>query len=485
MSSATLAFGAPESTQGERGVHSNRMEHVVQFYEHDTFLVETVATFVADGLSAGQPAIAVVTAPRREALAKRLAEIGMDVAGRVASGDLVIFDVDETLAKLMVGDAPSRALFEAHVPALLGAVAARSATGHVRVYGEMVDQLWRAGNAAAAIALEELWNELGARYQISLLCGYRMENFRHQGDAAGFDAVCRSHARALPTEAYLGLDDSDSRLRAVSALQQRAKALESEVAQRQIVENELRDAIKVRDDFLAAAGHELRTPLTVMRLQLASLSRQTGDGDPRTQARLSMLAAQTERLARVTERLLDVANLGDQLGLQLRTVDLGVLVRNGVKALAGLATASGCSVTVTGDGAAIGHWDSDRLEQAVGELLANAFKFGPTTPVRIAVHARAEHAELTICDGGIGIAPEDHGNIFDRCARRAPIENFGGLGLGLWIVRRIVEAHGGSVTVQSAVSLGATFTVRLPYAPPAADARATLRAPELGQKVNK
>jgi signal transduction histidine kinase len=441
-------------------------DHVVQFYERDAFLIETVATFVAGGLRAAQPVIVVATPPHREALVVRLAVLGVDAEVCVATGALTLLDAEQTLAKFMVDGAPDRVRFSDSVAVAVESAVGRSPTGHVRAYGEMVDCLWRAGNAPAAIALEGLWNELGTRYSFSLLCGYGMDNFRHQPDGGGFEAVCHAHSRTVPTEAYLALESDDSRMREVSVLQQRGRALENEMARRLAVERELREAVNARDEFINAAGHELRTPLTVLRLQLASMLSRPGDGDdPRTPARLSLMVSQIERLARMAERLVDVSQLGEQVILHRRPVDLAGLVQNGLAAQEKAAAAADCVVTVTGDAAVMGRWDPDRLEQVIEELLANAFKFGAGAPVEVAVQARAEHVELVIQDGGIGVAAGDRERIFDRGVRPASIEKFGGLGLGLWIVRRIVEAHGGTITADSNAGRGTTVVLRLPYDP--------------------
>ncbi|HEX3697854.1 MAG TPA: ATP-binding protein [Polyangia bacterium] len=441
-------------------------EHVVQFYDRDAFLIETVTTYVVGGLRAAQPVLVVMTPPHREALIARLAVMGVDAGVHVESGELMLLDAEQMLAKFMVEGAPDRARFSASVAVAVKAAVARGPSGHMRAYGEMVDCLWRAGNASAAIALEGLWNELGAQCSFSLLCGYGMDNFRDQPDGGGFEAVCHAHSRTVPTEAYLGLDSDDRRMREVSVLQQRARALENEVGRRLATERELREAVNARDEFLNAAGHELRTPLTVLRLQLASmLSRQGDGGDPRTEARLSLMVSQIERLARMAERLVDVAQLGEQVTLHRRAVDLAVLVQNGLAAQEKAASGADCLVTVKGDAAVMGRWDPDRLEQVIEELLANAFKFGRGEPVEVTVQGRAEHAELVIQDGGIGVAAGDRERIFDRGVRPASIEKFGGLGLGLWIVRRIVEAHGGTITADSSAGRGATVVLRLPYDP--------------------
>jgi signal transduction histidine kinase len=120
---------------------------------------------------------------------------------------------------------------------------------------------------------------------------------------------------------------------------------------------------------------------------------------------------------------------------------------------------------VRADAPVLGRFDRARIEQALTNLLANAIKYAPGTRVEVAVAQRGHWAELTVADEGIGIAGEELPRIFDRFARAVPAEHYGGLGLGLFISRQIVDAHGGTIAAESAPGRGATFTVRLPLAP--------------------
>ena len=468
MSTSLSVAGRPGD--GRPGGDDSR--HTVQFYEHDDFLVARVVDFVTGGTDRGEPVVVIATAAHGAAFRQQLVRTGLDVEECEKNGSLTILDAAEILEKIMVGDRPDRRLYREVVGGVLGSAAQMSTAGHFRAYGEMVDLLWRAGKRDAAIALEELWNEIGSEYSFSLLCAYVMDNFRSESDAAGFEEVCRTHSKVVPTERYVALEDADARLREISVLQQRARALESEIAHRKQVENELRDAVKVRDDFLCVAGHELRTPLTVLRLQLASLlENDIASRPPRTQRRLAALAAQTERLSRLAERLVDASQMGtDGLALRPESMDLAALARDTAEGLADVATAAGCRVTVLGDSSVAGCWDRDRLNQVLQDLLSNSFKFGRGTEVHLVVKSLPEHVELVVRDGGVGVPLGERERIFERFVRAAPTESFGGLGLGLWIARRIVEAHGGDIRLDSSPATdGAAFRVTLPYAavPPA------------------
>jgi signal transduction histidine kinase len=135
-------------------------------------------------------------------------------------------------------------------------------------------------------------------------------------------------------------------------------------------------------------------------------------------------------------------------------------------------------VTLRLDGAShIGRWDRTRLEQIVGNLLSNAAKYGAGRPVEVTVSSDSETSRLTVRDHGIGIDLEHQARIFDRFERAVSVRHYGGLGLGLWIVRQIVEAHGGSISVESSPGKGSAFTVELPRQPAASPVAESLSDP--------
>ena len=152
------------------------LHHSVQFYESADFLVETIADFVTGGLSAGEPVVAILRADRRDALSDRLRSKGVNVEHAVKTGQMTLLDSGATLAEIMVGDMPDWDAFDAVVGGTLKKCAARSLSGRVRAYGEMVDVLWTGGNAKAAIRLEELWSDIQKVHSFSLLCAYVMGN---------------------------------------------------------------------------------------------------------------------------------------------------------------------------------------------------------------------------------------------------------------------------------------------------------------------
>jgi signal transduction histidine kinase len=231
---------------------------------------------------------------------------------------------------------------------------------------------------------------------------------------------------------------------------------------------DLHRAVRVRDDFLSIAGHELRTPLAALLLQVEGLQRQAlrnafvAHPDVLID-RVGKTRAHAQRLERLVGELLDVGRISaGRLTLELEDVDLGALVGEVAERFADQLARSGCTLTVTAPERVVGRWDRLRLDQVITNLLANAIKYGARQPIDLRVERLAEGARLTVIDRGIGIAPADQGRIFERFERAVSDRHYGGLGLGLWISREIVEALRGSISVESAVGAGSTFVVTLP-----------------------
>jgi len=223
----------------------------------------------------------------------------------------------------------------------------------------------------------------------------------------------------------------------------------------------LRLALRAREDFLTIAGHELRTPLTTLQLALGAGLRAAGRGDGAELLgeALTRSERQAQRLASVVTHILEIARITrNELVLAPEELDLAAVAREVVERIRG----SGGSISIAGHGPLVGSWDRERIEQVVENLLSNATKFGAGKPVEVAVGRQDGSAVLTVRDHGIGISPEDHARIFERFERAVSARNFSGFGLGLWIVRQNVEAHGGSIAVDSRAGEGSTFTVRLP-----------------------
>ncbi len=233
---------------------------------------------------------------------------------------------------------------------------------------------------------------------------------------------------------------------------------------------EAQQAIALRDNFVSVASHELRTPLVPLQLQVQSLQRNIARGAPplgpeALAAALDRMARQVHRLGRLTEDLLDASRIAaDRLELRAEPVELVAFVQQIVADFQGEAERTGSTVTLEAPEPVEGVWDRARLEQVLANLVSNAFKYGGGTPITIAVGGEAEPglAVIRVQDRGVGIAPDDQARIFGRFERVGPSHTAAGLGLGLWITHRLVQAMGGDISVQSEPGQGATFTVRLP-----------------------
>ncbi len=230
-------------------------------------------------------------------------------------------------------------------------------------------------------------------------------------------------------------------------------------------------AVVARDEFLSIASHELRTPLTSLRLALENLRRMAGHagtpGGPSSAMDRVLTASERagQRLEKLVEALLDVSRIHmGRLELEVAEVELGAVVAEAAAELADELAQAGSPLDIQGE-PVVGRWDPLRVGQVVVNLLANAAKYGAGRPVEIRYGGHDDRAFLQVRDHGIGVAEADQRHIFERFERAVSSQNYGGLGLGLYIVKRIVEAHGGTIRVESTPGAGATFLVDLPSQP--------------------
>jgi PAS domain S-box-containing protein len=225
-----------------------------------------------------------------------------------------------------------------------------------------------------------------------------------------------------------------------------------------------REAVKLRDEFLSIASHELRTPLSPLKLQLQALLRSLDRGAPldpdQLVGKVRLMIRQTDRLSGLVGNLLDVSRLAaGKLDLRHERFDLVEVVREVAERIRDQTPAR---VELLLDGPVVGTWDRLRVDQVLTNLVSNALKYGEGKPVSISAVARGTTAVVEVADQGIGIAAADQERIFDRFERAVSASSYGGLGLGLYIARQIVDALGGTIRVQSVPGAGARFTVELP-----------------------
>jgi len=235
---------------------------------------------------------------------------------------------------------------------------------------------------------------------------------------------------------------------------------------------EAQESLRARDDFLALAAHELSTPLAPLRMRVQELSRliteRCGDGAAMAHVEENVRAIDrsSKRLAELVDRLLDVSRVTvGRVELTRERFDVVALAREVVESLGEELDRVGSAIDWrVPDEPVMVVWDRRRIQVALHNLLSNAIKFGPGRPIEVSVALSEDGAEVQIAvrDQGPGLTREDRGRLFERFARVAPVRQYGGFGLGLWIVRQIAEEHGGRVEVWSEPGEGARFGLTLP-----------------------
>jgi signal transduction histidine kinase len=222
------------------------------------------------------------------------------------------------------------------------------------------------------------------------------------------------------------------------------------------------EALHARDEFLSIAAHEIRGPINSIHMAVQSIRQATVS--PEALPRLfEIVERQDRRLSQFVDELLDLGRIrAGRLWLEYEEVNLGDVVNDVAARLGPDLARSGSTLTITAPGEVVGQWDRSRLDQVACNLLSNAIKFGLGKPIEITIGARGGFASLSIKDHGMGIEPEIRDHIFNPFERGVSVRHYGGLGLGLHIVKTIVEALGGTVSVTSEPGAGSTFVVELP-----------------------
>jgi excisionase family DNA binding protein len=467
-------------------------EHFVQFYEADDFLLDAVAAYIGAALRAGEAGIVVATAAHRHELKERLTAEGLDIATAGTNGQYVTLDAGETLADLMVDGSPQPDRFAD----VFGNAITRAAAGgrHVRVFGEMVAILADAGNYAAVLSLEGLWNELQQTHVFSLFCAYPLAQLGGDGLAGMLGDICAEHSRVIPAESYTRLAATDDRLRAIAVLQQKALSLQAEISEREQTEERLRAALlaerdaraaaeaalRMRDEFLSIAAHELRTPITSLRgyAQLAQrrLERDGQVAPERVVPALEAVSGQAGKLSRLVDQLLDISRLeAGKLVLQTHPADLTMLVAQVVSSARTWSDQH--EIVLSAPNSLLAEVDPLRLEQVLTNLLDNAIKYSPDGGrIEVTLLRLGATAELSVRDFGLGIPPEQRERIFDRFYQAHANGYLSGMGLGLHIAREIVELHGGTIRAEFPPDGGTRLVVTLPIALRVSDVGADVAA---------
>ncbi|MBI3554887.1 MAG: response regulator [Deltaproteobacteria bacterium] len=272
-----------------------------------------------------------------------------------------------------------------------------------------------------------------------------------------FTLCCGSSGRHYTTEDF----------KLVQKLAQRASlALENALLYAQAQE-----AVRIREEFVSIASHELKTPLTSLKMQLQLLSRiargAVGKPDSELGTKVPQILAgsdrQMSRICKLVDELMDVTRIrSGKLTLDTESLDLSALVTETVQRFTDDLNEVGCALSIDVPTQLYVECDRLRIEQVLSNLLCNAMRYAPRTPIRVALTCDGSRVYLSVKDHGRGISETDQQRIFQRFERGMPDASFGGLGLGLYIVRQILDAHRATIAIKSAPGQGATFVIELP-----------------------
>ena len=237
------------------------------------------------------------------------------------------------------------------------------------------------------------------------------------------------------------------------------------------INQELRDAVRARDEFLAIAAHELRSPMHALMLQIEStivVARRVGNEE--LLQRLERVRVVLDRYVKRASLLLDVSRINaGSMELRFAEVDIAEILREVVDIYAVEAAFNLVDIRLTAPAVLTGKWDRPAIEQVIGNLISNAIKYGDGKPVDISLTREADRVRLEVRDHGIGVSAEDQARIFGRFEQVVTGQHRTGFGVGLWLARALIEAHRGSIEVHSASGQGTAFIVWLPLdATPAA-----------------
>jgi signal transduction histidine kinase len=230
----------------------------------------------------------------------------------------------------------------------------------------------------------------------------------------------------------------------------------------------LAGAVAARDQFLALISHELRTPVQALLLHLEAtlrLGQGRDDEGEWTRARIEKAITRVRELGELLDRFLDVTRIqAGKIDLAYEETDLVAVTGEVLRRMGNELVWAGCAVSFQFEEAVVGRWDPTRLDAIVSNLVSNARKYGAGKPIEVRVQKVDHHAVLVVEDHGPGIPADQHERIFDRFERVASgsAPRVPGVGLGLWITRQFVEAHGGRISVANRAQGGAAFTVTLP-----------------------
>jgi len=450
---------------------SGHQSHSVQFYGEDESLLEDLSRFVGTALGAGDAAIVIATNAHRDGLAERLKSRGLDVAKAAEQGRYFALDAAETLAKFMMDGRPDVELFTEVIGGVLARalLAAEGKNPQISAFGEMVALLWAQGNGGAAIRLEQLWNDVIKTYPLSLRCAYPMSGFDREDHGDCFLKICGEHSHVIPAENYAGQSE-EQQLRVVTHLQQRAQALETEMAERKQVEEALRRAKAELESLVEQRTSALRQLssrlLNLQETERRRIARELHDSLGQYLVGLK-LNVDMLRQSPASEKLWSESEeLMQQCIAEVRT--LSYLLHPPTMDAAGFASAARWYIEGFGQRSGIqltldAPTDLGRLPDAVElalfrvlqETLTNVHRHSGASAAHVLIWEDGKQVVLEIKDNGSGV-PEELLKRFQTTGA--------GMGVGLAGIRERAWELGGSLKVESD-SNGTLVRVNIPITP--------------------
>ena len=240
--------------------------------------------------------------------------------------------------------------------------------------------------------------------------------------------------------------------------------------EREKMEEQLRQAVQARDEFLSIASHELKTPLAALLLQVQLIKRNTQlkkneEFHPDKLNEFShLIEQQIKRLVRLVDDMLDMSRiLSKKLTIQKEEFDFGEAITQVSERLdVQIKMTTGVPLQIDVLPTVRGTWDRQRIEQVITNLISNALKYGLSKPINVGLIREGNQLRFYVKDQGQGIAKENLVRIFNRFERAVPPNEVSGLGLGLYISKQIIESHHGRIWAESELGSGSTFWVELP-----------------------
>ncbi len=446
--------------------------HVVQFYGDDGFLLDELSRFIGTALGTGESAVVIATKEHRDGLARRLKMWVLDTTWPATQGRYVAVDAAETLAKFMLDGWPDAARFAEVVGGLIERVRTVSSgeARRVAAFGEMVALLWIEGKADAAIRLEELWNDLARTHAFALRCAYPMSSFCRGEHGDLLVKICAEHSAVIPGESYTALVSEDERLRGIAHLQQKAAALETEIAERRLVEEKLRRSqseLKSLVEQRTAALRQLSSRLLNLQdTERRRIARELHDSLGQYLVALKLNVEILQRSPAQMELWSQSEELMERCIAEVRT--LSYLLHPPTMDAVGIASAarwyvegfglrSGLKLTLDAPNDPVRLPDAIELAlfRVLQEALTNVHRHSGASAADILIRRSSGQVILEVNDNGHGMSQD----MLDRFREAGT-----GTGVGLMSMHERARELGGTIQIESG-STGTSMRIAIPVPP--------------------